>query len=268
MAKKPTRKMPADVKRTLSDRRTRKQTARRAQAVEVMDESLETVHVRLPDYIDAERFKAHLESPEGSRALADFALGLFPMNAGAEPSRDPVEVADNAAVDLLAEAMRERLAQKRAQGYGGWNDPTQCDARKLAQRFLSKLFGTADVEDLGNYIAFLHSFGYGGQFALREVVKDHLKALNASASADAAVANKELEHARDVARRAEANLARAMGYIDRVTEAEPPVAGAQYREERHRVGNLEHVQIEGARRGPQLDLGSPYANHDEFMTRR
>lgn len=275
MAKKPTRKMPADVKRTLSDRRTQKQTARRAQAVEVMDESLETVHVRLPDYIDAERFKAHLESPEGSRALADFALGLFPMNAGAEPSRDPAEVADNAAVDLFAEAMRERLAQKRAQGYGGWNDPTQCDARKIARLFMDKLFGTADGEDLGNYLAFLHHFGHGGQYALREVVKDHVKALNASASADAArvreqlaVANKELEHARDVARRAEANLARAMGYIDRVTEGEPLVAGAQYREERHRVGNLEHVQIEGARRGPQLDLGSPYANHDDFMTRR
>ena len=72
MAKKPTRKMPADVKRTLSDRRTQKQTARRAQAVEVMDESLETVHVRLPDYIDAERFKAHL-SP-GDDAVGYYGL--------------------------------------------------------------------------------------------------------------------------------------------------------------------------------------------------
>lgn len=221
--KKPTRKMPADVKRTLIDRRTAKQEAKR-------------------------RAKAPAPPAE-------------PLPFQVEATRDPAEVADNAAVDLFADAMRERLALKRLQGYGGWNDATQCDARKIARLFMDKLFGTADGEDLGNYLAFLHHFGHGGQYALREVIKERIGAIRTEANARADALQKELtqvgealEHARHVAARSEANLARALGYIDRVTEGEPRVAvDAPVRE----------TQL--TQRGPQLDQGEPYRTSADLL---
>lgn len=272
--KKPTRKMPADVKRTLGDRRTKKQEAKRRAkapappaAPQPLEVELDAIHVRLPDFINAEKLAERLNSPEG---LAEFVAFLgnegIPFSLQAEAARDPAEVADNAAVDLFADAMRERLAQKRAQGYGGWNDATQCDARKIARLFMDKLFGTADGEDLGNYLAFLHHFGHGGQYALREVIKERIGAIRTDANARADQLQKELtatgaalEYARAAAARAEANLARAQGYIDRVTEAEPPTSDVAYSEERDRIGHIESVRIRGPRpRGPQLDLGEPY----------
>ncbi|WVW77448.1 hypothetical protein Bhz59_00062 [Stenotrophomonas phage vB_SmaS_Bhz59] len=297
--KKPTRKMPETVKKDLAKRRsakgvklgyehnvtirtpgvtTKAEAQRLAQAALKRELDPQTVNVRVVNTIDAAALQEHLNSPEGERRLIDYITrnaSDVARELGAEaapriPSKEEVQAdADDDAVENLENAMCARLAEKRAAGYSGWNDPTQCDARKLSRLYLDKLFGSADLVDLGNYTAFL--FALNGNYALRTEVAERIKAIRTEArrlQEQLAVANKELDHARDATRRAEANLARAMGYIDRVTEGEPPVAGAQYREERHRVGNLEHVQIEGARRGPQLDLGSPYANHDDFMTRR
>ena len=280
--KKPTRKMPETVKKDLAKRRSAKRAPYSRLNPPPREPEQSKVQVRISNVIDAAALQEHLNSPEGERRLIDYITrnaSAVARELGAEaapriPSKEEVQAqADDNAVENLENAMCARLAEKRAAGYSGWNDPTQCDARKLSRLYLDKLFGSADLVDLGNYTAFL--FALNGNYALRTEVAERIKAIRTEATAEArrlqeqlAVANKELDHARDATRRAEANLARAMGYIDRVTEGEPPVAGAQYREERHRVGNLEHVQIEGARRGPQLDLGSPYANHDDFMTRR
>lgn len=69
---------------------------------------------------------------------------------------------------------------------------------------------------------------------------------------------KELEAERGERLRLERNLSRAQGYIDRVTEGEPPLPGV--RTELHeRIGDIGVSRVSGPdRRGPQLELGEPY----------
>ncbi len=78
------------------------------------------------------------------------------------------------------------------------------------------------------------------------------------------VFRKELEAERDARRRSELNLARAQGYIDRVTEGEPPLPGAR-NEVHERVGQVGVSYISGPdRRGPRLDLGEPPRDPYQF----
>jgi len=70
--------------------------------------------------------------------------------------------------------------------------------------------------------------------------------------------SKELEALRERLAQTERNLARAQGYIDRVTEGEPPLPGVR-NEVHERVGNVGVSYINGPEpRGPKLDLGTPY----------
>lgn len=75
---------------------------------------------------------------------------------------------------------------------------------------------------------------------------------------------KELEAEREARRRAELNLSRAQGYIDRVTEGEPPLPGVRS-EVHERVGQVGVSYVSGPdRRGPRLDLGEPYRDPYQF----
>ncbi|APL99254.1 hypothetical protein [Bordetella phage CN2] len=79
---------------------------------------------------------------------------------------------------------------------------------------------------------------------------------------------KELEHARERVLVAERNLARAQGYIDRVTEGEPPLPGVR-NEVHERVGSVGVSYINGPEpRGPKLDLGVNVCDTDGFGLRR
>lgn len=291
MATKKPRKMPEGVKRTLAAKRKPKTTtAKRARKVAekvLKDSQTETVTVRISNVIDSEAVAKALADPEGMARFERLVIDSIERNRGCDaptfkdckarfdnlanfgglphiPSKEELAAqADNDAVSRLANDMRHRLFEKREAGYGGWNDPTQCDARKLAERYLNKLFDGADLIDLANYNAFLHSLGAG--YTLRTAVADRLKRIKTTADerADAlraqlADAQRELEATRAALRLSEANLSRAMGYIDRVTEGDPALTPT--------VERVEHVE---RRRGPNIDLGEPYrGSMSDFLSRR
>lgn len=68
---------------------------------------------------------------------------------------------DDEAVDLFAAAMKEKLAAKRAEGRGGWNDPAKCSIEFL----VSLLHGhvqKGDPVDIGNIAMMLWNRGVRG----------------------------------------------------------------------------------------------------------
>ena len=64
---------------------------------------------------------------------------------------------DDAAVDRFASAMKAKLAQKRAEGRGGWDGPT-CNAEFLS-RLLREHVEKGDPLDVGNLAMMLHQRG-------------------------------------------------------------------------------------------------------------
>lgn len=201
-----------------------------------------------------------LAEPGNQEALANFMTDLLKR----EDKAIVAGIEDDAAVDAFANSLKGRLATKRTQGYGGWNDPNECDARKLANLFIAKLtHGGSNITDLGAYLVFLNHYGPTGQYALGAVVKDHFEALNKLAqksNGELATRNdllqKELDYTRADLARTRDNLSRAMGYIDRVTDDDPPTPDVPaFREERCAIGDMSHVVIQGERRGPRLNLG-------------
>lgn len=67
---------------------------------------------------------------------------------------------DDAAVDRFAAAMKSKLAQKRAEGRGGWNDKAQCSQERLSQ-LLRDHVEKGDPVDVGNFAMMLHQRGEG-----------------------------------------------------------------------------------------------------------
>ena len=61
------------------------------------------------------------------------------------------EYLENKAVDYLAKQMKQRLAEKRSQGYGGW---TNCDKAVMLDG-LNKSVDKGNPVDVANYCAFL-----------------------------------------------------------------------------------------------------------------
>lgn len=66
----------------------------------------------------------------------------------------PVQHSDDVAVDRFAAAMKAKLAQKRAEGRGGWDDPEQCPVERLAE-LLHKHVGKGDPVDVANFAMML-----------------------------------------------------------------------------------------------------------------
>ncbi|MDH0200832.1 hypothetical protein N7337_07910 [Comamonas aquatica] len=67
---------------------------------------------------------------------------------------------DDAAVDALAALMKAKLAEKRAKGYGGWNDKTQCPQQRLSDMLRAHV-DKGDPVDVANFCAMLSARGEG-----------------------------------------------------------------------------------------------------------
>lgn len=65
---------------------------------------------------------------------------------------------DDIAVDRFAAAMKAKLAKKRAEGYGGWDNPKDCTIEHLS-RLLIKHVGKGDPIDVGNLAMMIHQRG-------------------------------------------------------------------------------------------------------------
>lgn len=79
------------------------------------------------------------ESPEAARAQIDAYL-------------------DDFAVKRFAAAMRAKLTDKRAEGYGGWDDPAKCSVLHL-RHLLRRAVRKGDPVDVGNFAMMLHQRG-------------------------------------------------------------------------------------------------------------
>lgn len=65
---------------------------------------------------------------------------------------------DDLAVDRFAAAMKAKLTEKRAQGYGGWDDPEDCTIGWLSE-LLRKHVDKGDPVDVGNFAMMIHQRG-------------------------------------------------------------------------------------------------------------
>ncbi|HHA2772073.1 TPA: hypothetical protein ACOEQZ_001258 [Stenotrophomonas maltophilia] len=75
-------------------------------------------------------------------------------------ARQPVgdQHQDDLAVDAFAAAMKAKLAEARAKGRGGWEDPAQCTADDLS-RMLRDHVEKGDPRDVANFCMMLHQRG-------------------------------------------------------------------------------------------------------------
>lgn len=77
------------------------------------------------------------------------------LRAWAEQDRAALsEHYDDVAVDAFAAAMKAKLARKRDQGYGGWDDPEQCHTSYLASLLIDHL-RKGDPVDIANFAMML-----------------------------------------------------------------------------------------------------------------
>lgn len=65
---------------------------------------------------------------------------------------------DDLAVDRFAAAMKAKLAQKRAEGRGGWDNPDECSIEWLSELLRSHV-EKADPVDVGNFAMMIHQRG-------------------------------------------------------------------------------------------------------------
>lgn len=62
--------------------------------------------------------------------------------------------ADDVAVDTFAQAMKNKLAEKRAQGAGGWDKPDECTVETLVQMLIENI-SKGDPVDIANFAMML-----------------------------------------------------------------------------------------------------------------
>lgn len=68
---------------------------------------------------------------------------------------------DDQAVDLLAAAMKAKLAIQRARGYGGWDEPKRCPVERLAGMLVDHI-AKGDPVDVANFAMMLFCRDGGG----------------------------------------------------------------------------------------------------------
>lgn len=92
----------------------------------------------------------HGEISEATYAALEAALA----------ARQPVgeQHPDDLAVDAFAAAMKAKMAEARAKGRGGWEDPAQCTAEDLS-RMLRSHVEKGDPRDVANFCMMLHQRG-------------------------------------------------------------------------------------------------------------
>lgn len=92
---------------------------------------------------------------DAERALAAIKDYLTPAPVVPAPE---AQHTDDKAVDRFAAAMKRKLAQKREEGRGGWDDPEQCSAEYLSN-LLRDHVEKGDPLDVGNLAMMLHQRG-------------------------------------------------------------------------------------------------------------
>lgn len=65
---------------------------------------------------------------------------------------------DDLAVDRFAAAMKEKLAKKRAEGRGGWENKDEC-SNELLTILLRHHVDKGDPVDVGNFAMMIHQRG-------------------------------------------------------------------------------------------------------------
>lgn len=90
-------------------------------------------------------------------AAAAWKAWIVANDKAARASRHP----DDVAVDRFALAMKAKLADARAKGRSGWDDPAQCSVGYLAQLLVGHLTKTnaGNFEDVANLAMMLHQRG-------------------------------------------------------------------------------------------------------------
>jgi hypothetical protein len=120
---------------------------------------------------------------------------------------------DDAAVDRFAAAMKDKLAEKRRQGYGGWDRPSECRLEFLSRK-LRQHVAKGDPVDVANFAMMLHQRGSmitppDGviEFDTADLIADLLEALK-----DLASESKEtFAHWPDLKKQTESAIAKAEG---------------------------------------------------------
>lgn len=77
----------------------------------------------------------------------------------------PFPHADDLAIDEFAAAMKAKMARRRADGAGGWDDPARCDVLHLASLLVNHVI-KGDPVDVANFCMMLHH-REGGREALK-----------------------------------------------------------------------------------------------------
>lgn len=214
-------------------------------------------HFSLPAGVTPDQFTSLFTAKDGGEAFSDAIRAAVAAQELREVERRG-EVVDNGAVDLLADAMRTRLAEKRGQGYAGWNDPLQCDQRRLAEAFVNKVMDCGNPVDLANFLCFIYAGdlnGDGGRLIYQEVERRvgvlreadlktiaNLQETVKRQTAEAGMLRAQLNHVGG-------DLERAKGYIDRVNELDVP---APFQGEQSRVGDIERTEVRVGCRGPRF----------------
>lgn len=86
----------------------------------------------------------------------------------------PRQHVDDMAVDTLAAQQKARLAEKRGQGFNGWDDPRRCSLEKLSM-LMAQSMCKGKVVDVANFAAMLYSRGAApelvGEHAMRSLLR-------------------------------------------------------------------------------------------------
>lgn len=98
----------------------------------------------------------------------------FASTSSAAITPPPRPHVDDIAVDALAAQQKARLAEKRDQGFNGWDDPRRCSVEKLAM-LMAQSMCKGKVVDVANFAAMLHSRGAApeliGEHAMRSLLR-------------------------------------------------------------------------------------------------
>ncbi|WP_221953049.1 hypothetical protein [Rhizobium laguerreae] len=92
-----------------------------------------------------------------SQSLATWGAASNEIAVGGSLSHQE-EHEDDIAVDRFAAAMKAKLAEKRAQGRGGWDDKDDCSDIWLSE-LLREHVEKGDPLDVGNFAMMLHQRG-------------------------------------------------------------------------------------------------------------
>lgn len=115
--------------------------------LELVEQIAAPLNCRASEHVDA---NTHVIA--AARRLAATRPDAPPTEQGAHP--------DDLAVDRFAAAMKAKLAKKRAEGRGGWDDPAQCSVVFLSE-LLQEHVRKGDPVDVGNFAMMLHQRGFG-----------------------------------------------------------------------------------------------------------